>query len=202
MTKIGITHSMAPLRLAWEQSPQTVDGWIRHYARCLDLELNDLLVTTDRREFERWLGRRVKPSIGGAYVYLSRLRRHAILVQLERLDPDHPRAVELVVAEELIHMRDWLDGDRRRHAKHGYDRIALRVSQLTGATLEEIRTVLLPAPSRPFRYVYQCPTCRREILRRRRGSWSCGRCSNRYHPMHRLILVRELQNDGVASDEA
>ena len=37
-------------------------------------------------------------------------------------------------------MRDRLDGDLRRHAKHGYDRIAHRVSALTGATLDEIRT--------------------------------------------------------------
>jgi predicted SprT family Zn-dependent metalloprotease len=82
-----------------------------------------------------------------------------------------------VVAEELIHMRDHLDGDRRRHSHHGYDRIAVRVSDLTGASLEEIRSALLPVDRRPIRYVYECPQCRRQVGRRRKGTWSCGSCS-------------------------
>ena len=56
-------------------------------------------------------------------------------------------------------MRDRLDGDLRRHAKHGHDRIAHRVSALTGATLEEIRASLLPPVRRPARYTYECPSC-------------------------------------------
>jgi hypothetical protein len=86
----------------------------------------------------------------------------------------------------LIHMRDRLDGDLRRHAKHGYDRIAHRVASLTGARLEEVRGALLPAPRRPVRYLYRCPACGVSIPRRRKGLWSCGRCAPRFEP--RFIL--------------
>jgi hypothetical protein len=98
----------------------------------------------------------------------------------------------LVVAEELIHMRDHIDGDRRRHAKHGYDRIACRVSDLTGASLDEIRSCLLPPVRRPIRYHYACPRCGVVIGRRKRGIWSCGRCSSRFDRNLVLELVREL----------
>jgi hypothetical protein len=92
----------------------------------------------------------------------------------------------VVVAEELLHMRDRLDGDLRRHAKHGYDRIALRVSALTGATLEEIRASLVPPARRPARYLYACSSCGLRVPRQKQGTWSCGRCAPRFDP--RFIL--------------
>jgi predicted SprT family Zn-dependent metalloprotease len=99
--------------------------------------------------------------------------------------------VELVVAEELVHMRDRLDGDRRRHAKHGYDRIAHRVAALTGASLDEIRACLLPATRRPLRYLYACPGCNRHVRRRVRGTWSCAACSPTFDPRFTLTLIDE-----------
>jgi ribosomal protein L37AE/L43A len=93
-----------------------------------------------------------------------------------------------VVAEELLHMRDRLNGDLRRHAKHGYDRVAHRVSALTGATLEEIRASLVPPQQRPARYLYSCPTCGAQVPRQRRGTWSCGRCAPRFDPQFILRL--------------
>jgi predicted SprT family Zn-dependent metalloprotease len=133
----------------------------------------------------------VRASIGGAYVYLPRAREHAILINLERIDLSQPRALEVVVAEELIHMRDHLDGDRRRHAKHGYDRIARRVAALTGASLQEIRSALLPVKRRRLRYVYACPACEARYERRLRGVWSCGRCAPRFDPAFALRLVED-----------
>jgi ribosomal protein L37AE/L43A len=91
-----------------------------------------------------------------------------------------PRSIEVVVAEELIHMRDRLDGDLRRHAKHGYDRIALRVAALTGATLEEIRAATKAPVRRPARFTYVCPACGVMVTRQRQGTWSCGRCAPRF----------------------
>ncbi len=163
-----------------------------HYAEMLSLPLEDLAITTSRLEFEQWLGRRVGSSIGGAYVFLATSSQHSVLINLPRIDRAKPRSVELVVAEELIHMRDYLDGDRRRHAKHGYDRIALKVAELTGASLDEIRSCLLPVKRRPFRYHYSCPKCGVTIARRKRGTWSCGRCSPRFDRNLVLVLVREL----------
>jgi predicted SprT family Zn-dependent metalloprotease len=162
-----------------------------HYLHRLRLPTDALRVTTDRATFARWLGRRVSASLGGAYVFLPRLGEHAILINLPRIDRDRPRALEVVVAEELLHMRDHLDGDRRRHAKHGYDRIAHRVAALTGATLEEIRGALKPVAHRPPRFLYACPACHVRVARRVRGTWSCGRCSPVFDPRFRLRLVAD-----------
>lgn len=147
------------------------------YRERLSLPADRLWVTGERRTFQRWIGRRVSAAYGGAYTVLPGRNTHVILINLDRIDRNVSQAVEVVVAEELLHMRDWLDGDRRRHAHHGYDRIAHRVATLTGASLEDIRAALLPRKRRPFRYVYGCPRCRRRLPRRRRGVWSCGSCA-------------------------
>jgi predicted SprT family Zn-dependent metalloprotease len=164
---------------------------VGRYVGRLGLPTDRLRVTTDRRTFGEWIGRPVRSSFGGAYAYLPGSGEHAVLINLARIDRSQPRAVEIVVAEELIHMRDRLDGDRRRHAKHGYDRIARRVAALTGATLDEVRSCLLPVRSRPFRFVYACPACDVRVERRVRGAWSCGRCSPRYDPRYALVLVHD-----------
>ncbi len=156
------------------------------------LPTDALMVTTSRATFEEWLGRRVGGGIGGAYVYLARRKHHAILINLPRIDRSRPRSLEIVVAEELIHMRDHLDGDLRRHGKHGYDRIAREVSRVTGASLEEIRACLVPRASRPYRYLYACPTCGVRVARKVRGTWSCGRCASGFHRRHQLRLVHVL----------
>lgn len=129
---------------------------LQRYIILLDLPTDRLRATTDRSVFEGWLGRRVRSSIGGAHAYVPHRSEH------------------------LIHMRDRLDGDLRRHAKHGHDRIAHRVAALTGASLNEIRSALLPAPRRPARYLYRCPACGMAIPRQKQGTWSCGRCAPRF----------------------
>ena len=169
---------------------------LARYVDLLELPTDRLRVTTRRAEFELWLGRRVGSALGGAYVFLVRPQEHAILINLARIDRSRPRAVEIVVAEEFVHMRDHLDGDRRRHAKHGYDRIAIRVAELTGASLEEVRTCLLPVRPRPARLLYACPACGRTVARRRRGTWSCGHCAPRFDRRYVLRLVAETRVEG------
>ena len=169
---------------------------VNRYVTRLRLPTERLLVTTDRSTFAGWLGRRVDASIGGAYAF-SAAGNHLVLIHLARIDRTQSRAVEVVVAEELLHMRDRLDGDLRRHAKHGHDRIATRVAALTGASLEEIRGCLLPRERRPLRYIYGCPACGRRVARRLRGTWSCGRCARGYDPRFRLVLIGEA----VAADQ-
>ena len=168
--------------------PETIDLLTRYLQR-LRLPTNRLRVTTDRMTFAQWLGRRVRSEVGGAYVYLPGLGDHAVLINLARIDRSRPKALEVVVAEELLHIRDWLDGDHRRHAKHGYDRVTHRVAVLTGASLDEVRACLLPISQRPLRYVYACPACDLRIARRVRGQWSCGRCASSFDPRFRLRLV-------------
>ena len=162
---------------------------LERYVLLLELPTDQLSVTTNRAEFERWLGRCVKSSIGGAYAYVPKTGGHLVLINLPRIDLTRAKSLEVVVAEELIHMRDRLDGDLRRHAKHGYDRIAHRVAKLTDATLDDVRGALLPVQSRPARYLYACPACGVQVPRRKTGTWSCGRCSNRFDPRYLLMRV-------------
>lgn len=167
--------------------------WVEHYLCILELPTDRLRVTTSRAAFEAWLGRRVGGGIGGAYVYLRRQKEHAILINLSRIDRSQPRAVEIVVAEELIHMQDHIAGDRRRHAKHGYDRIAQRVAAVTGATMEEIRSCLIPRQPRPYRYLYACTRCGTQVPRRVRGSWACGPCFRGTRKRYALRIVAMLE---------
>jgi predicted SprT family Zn-dependent metalloprotease len=164
------------------------------YIERLGLPMERLKVTTCRATYGRWLGRPVPSAYGGAYAFLPRTKEHAILIHLERIDRTAPRAVEVVVAEELVHMRDRLDGDLRRHAHHGHDRIARRVAELTGVSPGEIRAALLPVRRRELRYTYQCPTCGIQVRRRVRGTWSCSRCSPRFDRRHVLQLVADARS--------
>ena len=179
----GNGETMTPGELAvlvWQVDHAQTQQLLEQYLVLLALPSDRLRVTTERRVFEGWLGRPVRASTGGAYSYAPRTSEHVILINLTRIDQSRPRSLEVVVAEELVHMRDRLDGDLRRHAKHGHDRIARRVSSLTGATLEEIRAALLPTARRPGRYVYQCPRCGTVISRQKTGIWSCGECAPRF----------------------
>ena len=157
-------------------TPPAVVDLMERYGALFYLLDQPLLITTSRRVFGRWLGRRIPSSYGGAYVFLSQSQEHAILINLERIDHRQPKSLEIVVAEELMHMRDWLDGDRRRHARHGHDRIAVRVAQVTGASMDELRTALVPVQPREYRYIYTCPNCGRSIKRKRTGAWACRPC--------------------------
>ncbi len=172
--------------VGWLVDHEETCGLLERYAALLDLPTDRLRVTTERRVFESWLGRRLRSSIGGAYAFAPASGDHLILINLPRIDHSQPRSLEVVVAEELLHMRDRLDGDLRRHAKHGHDRIAHRVSAITGATLDQIRASLLPPVRRPARYIYECPSCSMRVPRQRTGRWSCGRCARQFDP--RFIL--------------
>ena len=175
--------------VVWDVRDAETDAYLQRYLSLLDLGGQTLWVTTERRTFEQWLGRKVRASIGGAYTFDPRTARHLILINLVRIDRTRPRSVEVVVAEELVHMRDRLDGDLRRHAKHGYDRVAHRVAALTGASLEEIRSATVEPKRRPGKYIYACPGCGNRVPRRVRGTWSCARCAPRFDPRFVLHLV-------------
>ncbi len=171
---------------------ETLMALLDRYVRRLALPTEHLWVTTDRAVYSSWIGRLVPSAYGGAYCFIRRQHIHAILIHTGRIHVERPLALEVVVAEELVHMRDHIDGDRRRHAKHGHDRIAYRVAELTGATLEEIRAALIPVKRRPPRYIYQCPGCGVRVPRRKTGIWSCGACSPRFDRRFVLKIVEQL----------
>jgi hypothetical protein len=175
--------------MGWCVDHAETQAYLEHYLALLQLPREHLFVTTKRAVFEAWLGRRLRSSIGGAYWFNPKNGNHYVLINLPRIDQARPRSLEVVVAEELIHMRDRLDGDLRRHAKHGYDRIATRVSTLTGASLDDIRAALIPTKRRPPKFLYACPGCGTEFARQRQGRWSCGRCAPRFDSRFVLQLV-------------
>lgn len=171
--------------------------YLETYISKLQIPTDHLWVTTDRQIYNEWVGRKVGGSIGGAYVYHPGRGKHLILINLRRIDTSRPNSLEIVVCEELLHMRHRLDGDRRRHARHGYDRIAVQVSELTGATMEEVRSCVKPVKRRTPKYIYACPKCRAEIPRSRTGVWSCGRCSPTFDRRYQLKLVRTLDQEAA-----
>jgi hypothetical protein len=187
--------------MGWLVDHEETRKLLERYVALLELPTDRLRVTTDRRVFESWLGRRLRGSIGGAYAFAPASGDHLILINLPRIDRSRPRSLEVVVAEELSHMRDRLDGDFRRHAKHGYDRIAHRVSALTGATLDEIRASVLPPVRRPARYVYGCPSCGVRVPRQRRGTWSCARCAPRFDPQF-LLRLQSVPGGSMGEESA
>lgn len=176
----------------FEMCDPRVVSLVESYVCRLRLPVDAMWVTSNRSHYSQWLERRIASSYGGAYCFLRRTGVHAILINLDRIDLSQPRALEVVVAEELVHMRDHLDGDRRGHAKHGHDRIAYRVAEITGASLEEIRSALIPVKRRPYRYIYACPNCGLRVPRKRTGRWSCGRCSSRFDARFELQVVERL----------
>lgn len=177
-------------RSRWQVEHEETRLLLERYISVLALPTDRLRVTTDRREFARWLGRDVRASIGGAYAFKPATREHLVFIHLARIDRSLPKSLEVVVAEELIHMRDRLDGDLRRHARHGYDRIAHRVAAITGASLEEVRAAVIPPKRRPARFMYACASCGLQVPRRMTGTWSCGRCSPTFEARYVLRLVR------------
>ena len=184
-----VSRALEQSDVGWQVDHPETQQHLERYIKLLDLPTDRLRVTTERRVFEGWLGRRVRSSIGGAYTFDPRTGEHLILINLVRIDSSLPRSIEVVVAEELVHMRDRLDGDLRRHAKHGYDRIAYRVAELSGATLKEIRAATIAPVRRPARFTYACPGCGATVPRRRKGTWSCGRCAPRFDKRFILRLV-------------
>lgn len=180
------------------KTPQRVLDLMLKYGQLFDLLQHSLQFTTSRKVFGRWLGRRIPSSYGGAYVYLSHSSTHAILINLERIDHSRQKSLEIVIAEELMHMRDWLDGDRRRHAKHGHDRIAHRVAYITEASIEDVRNALIPVKPRQYRYVYACPNCGHQVPRKRRGKWACRPCHDATGRKHVLRLIAHLDTDATS----
>jgi ribosomal protein L37AE/L43A len=172
-----------------EDCDERVIDLIHLYLKKFDLPSDNLSVTTSRRVFRQWLGRNVPFRIGGAYSMHPVTKAHRVFVHLDRLDLDKPYALEVVVAEELVHYRDHLRGDFRRHSHHGYDRIAVEVERWTGIPPAQQRQIFRPQRRRLFQHLYECPRCRLLVPRRRRGTWSCSRCSPKFN---RKLVLREI----------
>lgn len=196
---------------------EAVADWLDFYWHKLQLperELSHLAITQDRREFTRWMGKRLNNMALGCYCYLPAptAARRSLLgaIDMKLVTPGHrhlifvepdmqPRSIEVTVAHELIHLSDRVNGTPRRHRHHGYDSIAADEAAVTGYSLEELRRLLNEESQRreaqrrarrPIRYLYECPRCGKEYPRTRRYSQavSCSNCDKHYNPRFRLRL--------------
>lgn len=200
---------------------EVIADWLDYYWRKLrlpDCELSHLAITQERREFTRWTGKRLNSMALGCYCYLPApaTPRRALFspfsasAEAKSVAPGHrhlifiepnmqPRALEVTVAHELIHLADRVNGTPRRHRHHGYDSIAADEAAVTGYSLEELRHLLNEESQRreaqcralrPIRYLYECPGCGKEYPRTRRYSQavSCSTCDKSYNPRYRLRL--------------
>jgi len=85
------------------------------------------------------------------------------------------------VLHEMVHHR--LNGSATRPHGPEFKAEAKRVG---------LASIHGPALQQGYRWLYVCPACHRQYPRRRRGVWSCGRCSRTYDPRFKLRLVRRL----------
>jgi hypothetical protein len=126
--------------------------------------------------------------------------RHLIFIEPTLL----PASAEVTVAHELIHLRDRVQGQPRRHHCHGNDAIALDEALITGRDPEALRVQLREETerreaalraARPYRYLYLCPNCGKEYYRVRKYArpTSCGKCDSRFNPNFELRLEAHLQ---------
>jgi hypothetical protein len=125
--------------------------------------------------------------------------RHLIFIEPTLL----PASAEVTVAHELIHLRDRVQGQPRRHRCHGNDAISLDEALITGRDPEALRVQLREETDRreaalrsvrPYRYLYRCPNCEKEYYRVRKygRATSCGRCDSRFNPNFELRLESTL----------
>ncbi len=98
-----------------------------------------------------------------------------------------PTELSNTLLHEMIHLWLYEQGLPSGHTS-GFHQKLLEVG-----LPDRIRA--LPVPPRPYRYLYCCPTCQREIQTRRKISSSCGYCDKVYNPRHRLRLVKSYQKD-------
>ena len=94
------------------------------------------------------------------------------------------------ILHEMIHL--WLYEQKLPSGHTPRFRAKLAEVGLTG------RVTALPIPPRPYKYIYGCPGCQREISTRRKINSSCGRCDKVYNPRYKFKLLRELEKQGVA----
>lgn len=184
---------------------KTLTYWLLYYWPKFNLpmqELDRLAITQDRQEYIRWMGKRLQHMVIGCYCYVTLDRGkgqeywHIIFIEPNM----QPKAVEVTLAHELIHMADRVKGIPRKHHHHGYDSIAVDEAALTGCSMEELRALVVEASKgreqalrtrNPIRYIYECPGCGMQYPRTRRYSSpvSCSQCDKKdYNPLYRLRI--------------
>jgi len=105
---------------------------------------------------------------------VARTKHGRWLVEAAPLTTLLPASAEVTVAHELIHLRDRVQGQPRRHRCHGNDAIALDEALITGRDPEALRVQLREETerreaalraARPYRYLYSCPHCDKKYFR-------------------------------------
>ncbi len=96
-----------------------------------------------------------------------------------------PAELSNTILHEMVHLWLFEQGLPSGHT----DRFRQKLNEVGLAD----RIQALPVPPRPYRYLYRCPTCRREVQTRRKISSSCGYCDKVYNPHHRFRLIQSYE---------
>lgn len=101
-------------------------------------------------------------------------------IRLSRLyHKAYPQHMEATMLHEMLHL----------HLQRGHDAVFQQTAAALGVPLHAPGI----APRRPFKYIYACPQCDRQIKRRRKGNWACAVCGQGvYKPEYRLRLIAHL----------
>jgi len=102
----------------------------------------------------------------------------------------HPESLDATLAHEMLHL---IVPD------HGpvFRRIGGAIARSLGISWNEFRYAKPYADTTRFRWVYACPSCRRERPSRKRRVVSCGHCGpSRFDERFRLVLVESRARPG------
>ncbi|MFH1788888.1 MAG: hypothetical protein ABH834_05875 [Candidatus Altiarchaeota archaeon] len=128
-------------------------------------------------------------NLSGQYGRVSHAKNHATITIHEKLAQD-AQLTDYVMLHELLHTVKGFRWVRRHRGKFNQ-----RMRELLGASEYrrlEARLRGVDIRKRVFkkRYVYECPTCRQKITRKRRiKNCSCATCDSKYNPSHKLRLI-------------
>ncbi len=138
----------------------------------------------------RW-NSRLRSSAGRFIPGSRKYREHRPVIEIAAYLREEASAVELIadtMAHEMIHYWLWV-----RRCPYGHTEAFYEKMRQMGVS----RYNPVPRP-RPYRYVYQCPSCEKPFpARKRLGPLACAVCckkhsNGRYDPRFKLYLQRRV----------
>ncbi|MGI8552763.1 MAG: SprT family zinc-dependent metalloprotease [Dehalococcoidia bacterium] len=101
-------------------------------------------------------------------------------------------AVRDTLLHEMTHQWEMERFGRSGHGKRFWMKLNAMPLYQRGQKRAPVNPDLARRRERRTRLIYQCPRCRVEVSRYRRGLWSCARCDRRFNAELVLRLVRAL----------
>lgn len=107
-------------------------------------------------------------------------RRHLIRISISYHEYYGLEELSNTILHEMVHL--WL---HEQGLPSGH---TARFRQKLAEVGLHDRLKALPMPSRPYKYLYECPVCNAEFKTRRKINGSCGKCATSYNSTFHLVL--------------